>query len=92
MYIFCYLTDRNSFNGSKGGKSLTEGFQVEDEKLETKAMNNSLKQVCCKGKEQGDRAVGQEAPASLLTVTCYECECYCVRSRQPQMTLPWVDI
>lgn len=37
-------------------------------------MNDTFKQVCCKGKEQDDVAMGQEEPASLLTVTCWECE------------------
>ena len=45
-------------------------------------MNNTFKQVCCKGKEQDDMAMGQEAPASLLTVTCCECEHQlCIESR-----------
>lgn len=37
-------------------------------------MNTTFKQVCCKGKEQDDVAMGLEEPASLLTVACWECE------------------
>ena len=73
MYFY-YLTDRNSFNGSKIERSLIGGVQVADEKWEKKIMNNSFKQVCCKGQEQDDMAMGQEAVASLLTVTFCECE------------------
>lgn len=42
--------DRNSFSGSKVGKYLVGQVPVGDEKLETKTMNNSLKQVGCKEK------------------------------------------
>ena len=53
-----------------------------DEKWEKKIMNNSFKHVCCKGQERDDMAMGQEALASLLTVTCCECERQlCIESR-----------
>lgn len=72
--------DTNSSNGPKFGLSLIRRVQVGDEKLETKTMSNCFKQLCCKRREPGDTAVGQEALASpmkkdycgsLLTATCY---------------------
>lgn len=61
---------RNSFDEMKVGKSLIGRVLVGDEKLETKTMNDAFMQVCCKGKEQDDMALGQEAPASLLREDC----------------------
>lgn len=72
--------DTSSSNGPKFGLSLIGRVQVGDEKLETKTMSNCFKQLCCKGKEQGDTAVGQEALASpmkqdycgnMLTAICH---------------------
>lgn len=57
--------DRNSFSGSKVGKYLVGQVPVGDEKLETKTMNNSLKQVGCKEKAWDGMAVRQEAAGGL---------------------------